>query len=153
MVTKPITGTTRQAGQDWLLSCTRNPTDVRRAWAAEDYARIPSGEHWRVVEGPLLRSVRAMKHVSRRQLGPVLVDVGTAQAWWLVSPGLGDELDDLRQLTVRPPGWLLACPPVLYAIDERAWLERPDGSGRLTDPGALRAAFVQGGRPLAEALG
>jgi hypothetical protein len=151
MVTKPARST-RQAGQDWLLSCTRNRADVCHAWDAERLARIPSGERWRVVEGPLLRSIRAMNHVSGRCLGPVLADTATERAWWLLPSDLGEELGDVRELTVHPPGWRLACPPVLYAIDERVWLERPDGSGRLTDPAALSAAFDQGGRLLAEAL-
>ncbi len=93
-----------------------------------------------------------MKDVSSQRLGPVLVDVATDQAWWLLSPSLGGELDNVRQLTVHPTGWILACPPVLHTIDERAWLERPSGSGRLTDPTALGAAFGLGGRVLAETL-
>lgn len=151
MATKPDRST-RQPGQDWLLACARNPSDVQRAWSAEEFARIPSGEYWRVAEGPLLRSIRAMKHVGNRRLGPVLVDGAAGLAWWLLPASLGDELDDVRQLTVHPPGWLLACPPVLYAIGDRSWLEHPDGSGRLTDPAALGAAFGAGGRLLAEAL-
>ena len=152
MVTDPIRSTL-QAGQDWLLSCTRNSTDVRHAWAVGELARIPSGEHWRVVEGPLLRSIRAMKRVEHKCLGPVLVDVSTDRAWWLLPPVPGDELDGVPQLIVHPPGWLLACPPVLYATDDRVWLEHPDGSGRLTDPTALGAAFNLSGRLSAEALG
>lgn len=70
-----------------------------------------------------------MKQVGHLRLGPVLVDVAAGHAWWLLPANLGDELDDARRLTVHPPGWLLACPPVLYAIGECAWLERPDGSG------------------------
>lgn len=150
MAIKP-TRSDRQTGQDWLLSCARNPTDVRRVGACMECARIPSGEHWRVAEGPLLTSVRALKRVDGRQLGPVLVDVATGRAWWLLPPDLGDELDDVRLLTVQPPGWLLACPPVLHTIDERGWLEPPDGSGRLTDPAALGAVLDLDGRLLAEA--
>jgi hypothetical protein len=102
-------------------------------------ARIPSGLHWLVAEGPLLQSVAAMKRMDGAQLGPVLVNTATGRAWWLLP--LGDELDVVCHLTVHPPGWLLACPPVLYAIDECGWLERPDGTGRLTDPAALGAAL------------
>jgi hypothetical protein len=142
---------TRQAGQDWLLDCVRNPTDVCRAWAAEEFARIPSGEHWRVAEGSLLPSLRAMKHLGSRQLGPVLVDVAAGRAWWLLPTGLRDELDGVSQLIVHPPGWLLVTPPVLCAIGDRCWLERPDGSGRLTDPRALGVAFGAAGQLLAEA--
>lgn len=151
MVIKPARST-RQAGQDWLLACTRNPSDVCRAWAAEELARIPSGEHWRVVEGPLLPALSAMKHLGSRRLGPVLVDVRVGRSWWLLPAGLSDELDNVPLLTMHPPGWPLVSPPVLYPIGERGWLERPDGSGRLTDPTALGVAFGVSGRPFAEAL-
>ncbi|GGR67353.1 hypothetical protein GCM10010269_02640 [Streptomyces humidus] len=137
---------TRQAGQDWFLGCIRHPTDVLRTWAAGELARIPSGEHWRVAEGPLLFSLRAMKYLGSRRLGPVVADVATGQAWWLLPTGLRDELDDVPQLTVQPQGGLLACLPVLNTIGERGWLEPPDGSGRLTAPAALRIAFGAGER-------
>lgn len=149
MATNPIQSTL-QAGQDWLLSCTRNPAAVCHAWSADEFARIPSGEHWSVAEGPLLPSIKAMKRVGRQRLGPVLVDAPTDRAWWLLPPGRGSELDHVPHLTVHPPGWQLRCPPVLYAINERIWLERPDGSGRLTDPAALGAAFSPSGRLHAE---
>ncbi|MFG2554961.1 hypothetical protein [Streptomyces sp. NPDC048581] len=152
MATNPIR-LTLQAGQDWLLSCARNPSAVCRAWAADELARIPSGEYWLVVEGPLLQSIQAMKRVGSQKLGPVLVDGPTSRAWWLLPPGLGNDVGHVPQLTVHPSGWQLACPPVLYAINERTWLERPDGSGRLTDPTALGVAFGRTGRPHAEALG
>ncbi|WNM35346.1 hypothetical protein RKE30_35780 [Streptomyces sp. Li-HN-5-11] len=92
-----------------------------------------------------------MKKVASWQLGPVLVDVAMGRAWWLLPTDLGDQLNDAREVTVHPPGWLLWCPPVLYAIGERGWLAYPDGSGRLTDPAVLSIAFGRGGRPLAEA--
>ncbi|KUO13069.1 hypothetical protein [Streptomyces dysideae] len=145
MATKPAQSTL-QAGQDWLLSCTRNPTAACRAWAANEFARIASGEHWRIAEGPLLQSVRTMKRVGSQRLGPVLADTSTDRIWWLLPPDLSAELDHVSQLTVHPPGWPLPCPPVLHAIDERMWLERPDGSGRLTNPAALGVAFGLSGR-------
>lgn len=86
-----------------------------------------------------------MKRIGSPRLGPVLVDVEANRAWWLVAPSLSDELDDMRQLLVRPAGWALKCPPVLYSVGGRGWLERPDGSGRLTDPTLLAAAFGPGG--------
>jgi hypothetical protein len=144
-----------QAGQDWLLSCTASPATVQRAWAAEELAALTTGEHWRVAEAPLLPTVDALKRIGSNRLGPVLADVTVQLAWWLLPTSLGDELDDVRQLTVRPRGWVLKCPPVLYSLDGRLWLERPDGSGRLTDPILLGAAFGPGGGPRlpAEAFG
>lgn len=93
-----------------------------------------------------------MTNLGSRRLGPVLADVAAGRAWWLLPADLCDELDDVPQLIVHLPGWLLLSPPVLYAIGDRGWLERPDGSGRLTDPTALSGAFGAGGRLLAEAL-
>ncbi|WP_234438285.1 hypothetical protein [Streptomyces sp. 303MFCol5.2] len=93
-----------------------------------------------------------MKHLGSRRLGPVLVDVRVGRSWWLLPAGLSDELDNVPLLTMHPPGWPLVSPPVLYPIGERGWLERPDGSGRLTDPTALGVAFGVSGRPFAEAL-
>lgn len=141
--------TQRQAGQEWLLSCTDRPTAVQRAWNGEELAAFPTGEHWRVAEAPLLRSLNAMRRIGSARLGPVLADVEADRAWWLLPADVGDELDDMHQLTVRPAGWVLKCPPVLYHLSGRIWLERPDGSGRLTDPALLGAAFSPGS-PLPE---
>jgi hypothetical protein len=143
----------RQAGQDWLLACAHNPTTVARDWAADALSPIASGEHWRVVEARLLPSIQAMKRVGANRLGPVLADPELETAWWLVPSDVGDQLDDVRQLKVMPPGWPLSCPPVLYPVAGRVWLERPDGAGRLTDPIVLGAAFGPGGRLPAEAFG
>ena len=97
----------------------------------------------------------AIKRIGSDRLGPVLADVASERAWWLLPPGLGDELDDIGLLTVHPHGWLLRCPPVLYPVRGRVWVERPDGSGRLTDPILLGAALGPGGGPRlpAEAFG
>jgi len=95
-----------------------------------------------------------MRRIGGDRLGPVLADIHTDRAWWLLPFDLAGELDDVRQITVRPHGWTLRCPPVLYALDDRVWLEAPDGSGRLTDPILLGAALGPGGPRLpAEAFG
>ncbi len=143
----------RQAGQDWLLACAPNPTTVARDWAAEVLSPIASGGHWRVAEALLLRSVEAMRRIRADRLGPVLADPALETAWWLLPPNLDDELDDVRQVRIMPRGWPLYCPPVLYPVGGRMWLERPDGSGQLTDPIVLGAAFGPGGRLPAEAFG
>ncbi|MGX1222018.1 hypothetical protein [Streptomyces ambofaciens] len=135
----------RDAGQDWLLSCTDQPTRAHRAWSADRLAPFGTGAHWRAVEAPLLTTLHAMRRIGAARLGPVLADVEIERAWWLVNPQLDDELDDVRQLTVRPAGWVLACPPVLRQMAGRTWLERPDGTGKLTDPVLLGAAFGPGG--------
>lgn len=147
MATKPAQRMS-QAGQDWLLTCATHPTDVQRAWDAEELAEFPTGPHWRVAEAPLLRSVEAIARIRGDRIGPVLADIHRDVAWWLLPPDLTDDLDDIRPVTVRPAGWVLKCPPVLYSVNGRWWIERPDGSGQLTDPTLLGAAFGPGGARL-----
>jgi hypothetical protein len=108
-----------------------------------------------VAEAALAHSMDAIKRIGVPRLGPVLADVSQGIAWWLLPPTLGDELDDVRTITLRPRGWVLRCPPVLYPVRGRVWVERPDGSGRLTDPVLLGAALGPGGGPRlpAEAFG
>jgi hypothetical protein len=154
MATQPALSL-RQAGQDWLLSCAEHPDAIRHAWDAEELAAFPTGLHWTVAEAPLGQSMDAIRRIGSDRLGPVLADVASERAWWLLPPGLGNELDDLRQLTVQPPGWPLKCPPVLYPVGGRVWVQLPDGSGQLTDPILLGAALGPGGGPRlpAEAFG
>ncbi|WP_251829193.1 hypothetical protein [Streptomyces sp. ATCC 21386] len=87
----------RQSGQDWLLSCTDRPTDVRRAWQNEQLAPFSTGRCWNVVEAPLLRSMKALRLIGTERLGPVLADVESGVAWWLVPSGAGRELDGVGQ--------------------------------------------------------
>lgn len=145
----------RQAGQDWLLSCADSPAEIRALWDAEELGAFPSGGHWLIAETSLTQTMDALKRIAPDRRGPVLSDVNQGIAWWLLTPTLGDELDDIRTITVRPRGWLLRCPPVLYPVRGRVWIERPDGSGRLTDPVLLGAALGPGGGPRlpAEAFG
>jgi len=133
-----------QAGQDWLLACAVHPADVQRTWDAGELAEFPTGPHWCVAEAPLLRSVEAIGRIGGDRIGPVLADIHRHVAWWLLPPDLTDELDDVRRVTVRPAGWVLTCPPVLHSVNDRWWIERPDGSGRLTDPVLLGAALSPG---------
>lgn len=143
----------RNAGQEWLLSCALHPADAQHAWDTETFAEIPAGPYWRVAEAPLTRSVEAIHRIGPDRLGPVLGDVYREVAWWLLPPGVADELDDVRGVTVHPAGWVLRCPPVQRSMEGRWWIEGPDGSGRLTDPLLLGAAFGPGGRPSREAFG
>ena len=140
-------------GNRWLLSFTTNPTDMRRLWSEEEFAPVPATA-WCVVEASCLRSIDAMRPLARSgQLGPVLVDPSADTAWWLVSNDADEHLADIALLTVRPRGWLLRCPPTDQYFNGRGWLEKPDGSGKLTDPIAMGAAFGPGGRLPAAAFG
>ncbi|MET7481374.1 hypothetical protein ABZT17_44715 [Streptomyces sp. NPDC005648] len=141
----PTAGPMHQAGQEWLLSSAPDPAPVLREWELDEFGEIPSGTLWRVAEAPLVESVAAIRRIGPDRLGPILGDVYSDVAWWLLPPDLGDDLDDLRLFTVRPAGWVLRCPPVLHSVQGRWWIERPDGSGRLTDPAVLAAAFGPGG--------
>ncbi|WP_443282099.1 hypothetical protein [Streptomyces sp. 8N114] len=75
------------------------------------------------------------------KLGPVLVHPESRRAWWLLPPDAADHLDALRRLTVWGSGQTLLCPAPGDYGHGRGWLESPDGTGRLTDPVALGAAF------------
>ncbi|MFF2385168.1 hypothetical protein [Streptomyces sp. NPDC058108] len=145
----------RQAGQDWLLSCADSPAEIRALWDADELGAIHSGGHWMVAETSLTYAMDTLKRITPDRRGPVLSDVTQGIAWWLLPPALGDELDDVRTITIRPRGWVLRCPPVLYPVRGRVWIERPDGTGRLTDPVLLGAALGPGGGPRlpAEAFG
>ncbi|MGW6261354.1 hypothetical protein [Streptomyces sp. NPDC055085] len=144
MATQPVLSP-RQAGQDWLLACAPDPAAAERAWEADELAAFPTGLHWRVAEAPLRQTMDAITRIGSSRLGPVLADVSSERAWWLLPPELGDELDDVHLLTVHPQGKPLRCPPVLYPVLGRVWVERPDGAGRLTDPTLLGAALSPGG--------
>ncbi|GAA2945853.1 MULTISPECIES: hypothetical protein [Streptomyces] len=144
---------TRNSGTDWLAQCAPDPARAHRRWASDELAPIPAGLHWLVAEADLMRSITAMQRVGSRRLGPVLVHPETHRAWWLVPLGADEEFADIQALTVRLGPWTLNCPPAHAYMAGRGWLEKPDGSGRLTDPVALGAAFSPGGwRPPAEAF-
>ncbi|MCD9145793.1 hypothetical protein LUZ28_27435 [Streptomyces albireticuli] len=99
------------------------------------------------MEAPLIRSIDAMQILRRSgKLGPVLAYAEVSVVWWLVGDGAEEQLADLPMLIVRPPRWPLPCPPANEYIHSRIWLEKPDESGRLTDPIDLGAAFSHGRR-------
>lgn len=66
-------------------------------------------------------------------------------AWWLVPLDAAEELADVRAVSVKPHGWTLHCPPSGQVLRKHLWLNYPDGSGVLTDPAVLAAAFGPGG--------
>ncbi|MFE4336088.1 hypothetical protein ACFRQM_44050 [Streptomyces sp. NPDC056831] len=136
---------TRNPGTEWLASYASDPVRAHRRWASEELAPIPVGRCWLVAEANLMRSVDAMQRVGSDRLGPVLVHPEADLAWWLVPLGADQELADIRAITVRTPPWELHCPPAHAYMNGRGWLEKPDGSGTLTDPAALGAAFGPGG--------
>lgn len=136
----------RQAGQDWLLSCADTPAEICALWNTDELGNFPSGGLWIVGETSLARTMEAVKSIPAQRRGPVLADCHQGVAWWLLPPALADQLDDVHALTVHPRGWILRCPPVLYPVRSRVWIERPDGSGRLTDPVLLGAALSPGVR-------
>ncbi|MFI5978069.1 hypothetical protein [Streptomyces sp. NPDC051452] len=133
------------AAQDWLLSCIPDPTAAQHAWDAQQLAAISTGTHWRVAEASLALSLAAMRRLGSHPHGPVLADVHRSLSWWLLPPGLCDELDDVAGLTVHPVGWELMCPPFVHSTSGRWWLALPADGGRLTDPMLLGAAFGPGG--------
>lgn len=153
MSTSTRRGTPRHAGREWLADAHPTPDDALRSWSAGGLASIPTGRLWLAAEAPLLRTVVAMQRVPPKRLGPVLAYPEAECAWWLIPPDDAHQLDDVARFTVHPPGWPLYCPPLNRPAGGRVWLERPDGSGRLTDPIVLGAAFGPAGRLPAEAHG
>ncbi|WP_330435956.1 MULTISPECIES: hypothetical protein [Streptomyces] len=138
---------TRNPGSEWLASCAPDPVLVHRKWVADELAFIPSGRLWLAVEADIMPTVAAMQRIGPDRLGPVLVYPCADRAWWLVPPGAEEVLDDLSRLTVHPERWQLRCPPAERYIDGYGWLEKPDGSGKLTSATVLGAAFGPGGGP------
>jgi hypothetical protein len=136
-----------EAGNTWLANCSAQPDLVREAWEVEALAPIRAGVHWLAAEGPLISVLAALKCLPPGRLGPVLASPATEQAWWLVPLGAEEHLAGIRQLRIRPAGWPLHCPPAGRQLCGRFWLQRPDGSGRLTDPVLLGAALGPGGGP------
>ncbi|WP_171113040.1 MULTISPECIES: hypothetical protein [unclassified Streptomyces] len=143
-----------EAGDAWLADCSAHPDLVRQAWDAEELAPIASGEHWLVAESRLVTGMPAAVRLRDEQRGPVLADPDLDKLWWLVPLDAAEELADVRQVSVQPAGWMLRCPPTGWQVEGRWWLWRPDGSGHLTDPNVLAAAFGPGWhRRPTEALG
>ncbi|MFD3412371.1 hypothetical protein [Streptomyces cyaneofuscatus] len=136
---------TRNPGTDWLASCAPDPVQVHHSWDRDEFALVRSGALWVAVEAAITPTVTAMQRIGPDCLGPVLVYPGADRAWWLLPPGVADLLADLPQLAVHPAGWGLRCPPADRYVDGPGWLEEPDGSGQLTNPAALGAAFGPAG--------
>ncbi|MET7453945.1 hypothetical protein ABZT03_19090 [Streptomyces sp. NPDC005574] len=134
-----------QAGDSWLADCSAHPDLVRQVWDAERLAPLVCGTRWLVAESRITTGMPAVMRIREDQRGPVLADGELDKAWWLVPLDAAAELAGVRQLTVHPAGWSLHCPPMNSYVDYRFWLWRPDGSGHLTDPAVLAAAFGPGG--------
>lgn len=134
-----------EAGDAWLADCSAHPTLVHTAWNTDALAPIPSGTLWLAAESKLLPAMKALNRIREEHRGPVLADTEADKAWWLVPLDAAEELADVRQVTVHVPGWPLHVPPTGWHLESRLWLRRPDGSGHLTDPAVLAAAFGPGG--------
>ncbi|MDH6214354.1 hypothetical protein [Streptomyces pseudovenezuelae] len=145
---------TYEAGNAWLADSSAHPELTRGLWDADALAPIPSGDVWLVAESRLVTGMPALQRIYADQRGPVLADGDLDRAWWLVPLEAAEELADVRELKVHPAGWSLLCPAMNSYVNGRFWLNRPDGSGLLTDPAGLAAAFGPGGyRRPAEAFG
>ncbi|WP_093903962.1 hypothetical protein [Streptomyces sp. cf386] len=134
-----------EAGDAWLADCSAHPDLVRAAWAKETLAPIASGERWLVAEARLATAYLLIGRIRDEHRGPILADPEADKLWWLIPPDAAEELADVRQLAVQPAGWTLLCPPTRWLVGGRMWITYPDGSGQLTDPAVLAAAFGPGG--------
>ncbi|MFF1594299.1 hypothetical protein ACFVY0_40380 [Streptomyces sp. NPDC058286] len=143
----------REAGDTWLANCARRPELAFEVWDMDGLAPIHC-THWLAAQAQLSVSLQALRRIPQRHRGPLLLDPDLDTAWWLVAPDAGEELADVRLLTVHPAGWPLHCPPARRPAAGRFWFHAPDGRGRLTDPVHLASALGPGGpRILAEAFG
>ncbi|MFG2792641.1 hypothetical protein [Streptomyces sp. NPDC048419] len=141
-----------EAGDAWLATFSAHPTLVRTAWNSDMLAPITSGARWLVAEAALMTTLKAINRIREEYRGPVLADSEVDKAWWLVPIDAAKDLADVPQLTVQVPGRPLHVPPAGGHLETRMWLQRPDGSGLLTDPAVLAAAFGPDGyRHAAEA--
>ncbi|MEU0069533.1 hypothetical protein ABZ027_08310 [Streptomyces sp. NPDC006332] len=139
------------AGDTWLANCHTRPADVWKAWHSGALAPIVSGAHWLVAETSVSHGMPAAARIREEQRGPVLIDPYGDVAWWLVPLDAAEELADVRQIRMRHAGWTLRCPPSGREMERLQWLWDPNGSGHLTDPAVLAAAFGPGGyRPRTE---
>ncbi|WP_262058502.1 hypothetical protein [Streptomyces sp. STR69] len=112
-------------------------------WEKEELAPIATGTRWLAAETRLLPAMRAL---NRKCHGPVLCDTETDAAWWLMPATAADALSGIQEVRVRRAGWTLRCPPTGWQLEGRFWMNRPDGSGLLTDPAALVAALGHAGK-------
>ncbi|WP_372352608.1 hypothetical protein [Streptomyces sp. KL116D] len=109
--------------------------------------------HWLAAEAQMIEALHARKRIPARARGPLLIDPGLDAAWWLVPLDAAEELADIAHLTVHPFDWPLHCPSTQQPACGRFWVDAPDGSGTLTDPVYLAAAFgPAAGRLPAEAV-
>lgn len=134
-----------EAGDKWLAGCSAHPDVVRATWDQEQLAPIASGSAWLAAEARLATGYAKVLRIPAEQRGPVLADPESDKIWWLVPRSASEELAGARQLAVHPADWALRCPPTGWHIEGRMWIVRPDGSGRLTNPAVLAAAFLAGG--------
>ncbi|MFP3990638.1 hypothetical protein U9R90_24875 [Streptomyces sp. E11-3] len=144
-----------ESGDAWLASCSLRPNLVRDVWDMDGLAPIHTGTHWLAAEARLDAAMSVLRDLPRTRRGPLLADPMIGAAWWLVPLDAAEQLADVRALTVHPPDWPLHCPPTGWPVCGRVWLDRPDGSGRLTNPATLGAVFGPGRGPRlpAEAFG
>lgn len=134
-----------EAGDAWLADCSARPALVHEAWTLEALAPIAAGARWLAAESLLVTGMQALARIRDELRGPVLADPLLDRAWWLVPLDAAKELADVRAVRVQPAGTPLHCPPTGWQACGRFWLHRPNGSGDLTDPAVLAAAFGLGG--------
>jgi hypothetical protein len=132
--------TNHPPGDAWLAECSGHERLVHEVWSVGGLAPIHCTQ-WLAAEAQLATALEARKRIPAKARGPLLLDSGLDAAWWLVPLDAADELADIRPLTVHPYDWPLHCPSPQRPAGGRFWLDAPDGSGKVTDPACLAAAF------------
>lgn len=131
-------------GTDWLANLSPSPDGIRQSWARGRLAGlcVPAGGLWTVGEIGLIRCMLGIESLGRSgMLGPVLTCPSEDLAWILLPGDADRHLSDISDLYLLGAGECLLAPPVDRPMSGRAWIELPDGTGRLTDPSALGAVL------------
>ncbi|MGW8379089.1 hypothetical protein [Streptomyces sp. ODS28] len=131
-------------GTAWLAHCSPSPTTTHTTWTRGELAPIPGGRTWAVAELGTLTSIELMRSLpDEAALGPVLSHAESDRAWWLVTQHGSDELARVAPWAAVEVQNPLYCPPANLPLHGRGWLEKPDGTGTLTDAHRLAAALQQ----------
>ncbi|WPO76255.1 hypothetical protein [Streptomyces sp. KN37] len=130
------------------------PELAHDSWARSKLAAIPCTQ-WLAAKVQLQTALQAVQRLPEHEQAPLLLDIKSDSAWWLVPHDAAEQLADVSSVTLLPLGSPLHCPPARRAVGGRVWLVGPDGSGRVIDPVYLAAALGPGSGPRlpAEAFG
>ncbi|TVL94565.1 hypothetical protein CD790_05325 [Streptomyces sp. SAJ15] len=129
---------------EWLASAAPDPGACRWEWERHPLgvALLPAGRLWDVLILPGRLGMAALDVLQRRpdRPGPVIGAYHDARVGFLVPVGTTDHWVGTGVRGAGAGSWVVVPHPGRPHGGVR-WLVPPDGSGRLTDPGALELAM------------